>query len=357
MRLSLVLAPAALAVTLAGCSPKFDPASYVEKLRVVAVRAEPPEIDPGGVATLETLVLRPDFATTVRTTTIVHVACVPDPRRPDQFSPCVMLPNLVAPAATVAAAARMACAAPLVDGPLWPPIDLAGVERCDGGGCDPASIGTTALPPRVTVPAAFGFTPDGPDNVLGVQAQVLSFAVEATPDELVEPVGTICAGGDDRARLAAQVAVNLARLWEAREHVLSEKRVWIRGPAAVNPPNRNPAVTGITAGSLTLDPGAATTVHTGELDLRPVLPSDPAEQPEGYWKLDATGALIEHVTEQWAFSWFATAGELKKVNTHDAGDPDRWKLSEARGPARVAVVVRDLRGGTSWAVRDVEVAP
>jgi hypothetical protein len=367
MRRPNVPAAAALALALAGCTPEFDPASFIEKLRVVAVQAEPPElqapdVDPSSAATLSTLVLRPDFATTVRTTTIVHVACVPDPRRPEDLVPCVMLPNLVEPAAMVAAGAQLACDPEAVPSIAWAPIGLVGVESCEGSACGSATLvdptsGTTALPPRVTVPANFRFTDGGPDRTLGVQAQVLSFAVDATPDELVQEVGTICPAGGERARLEAKVAANLARLWGSREHVLSQKRLWIHGPAARNPPNRNPTVTGIRASDFLLDPAAPTTIRAGELELLPALSADPGEQPETYWKVDASGVPIEQATEKWAFSWFATTGELKKVNTHGGGDPDRWNLTEGRGRARVAVVVRDLRGGTSWAVRDVTIVP
>src|SRR5512139_78469 len=103
----------AAALAVAACSPDFDPASKIEKLRVVAIRAEPPEIDPtadpSAVATLTSLVLRADFLTTTRTTTVVHLACVPVPRDPNP-TPCVMFENLRDQAAALAAGAREACA-------------------------------------------------------------------------------------------------------------------------------------------------------------------------------------------------------------------------------------------------------
>ena len=65
------------ALALAACSPDFDPASKVDKLRVLAIKAEPPEVEPGSVATLESLVLRADFdADPLRTTTVVSCTTI-----------------------------------------------------------------------------------------------------------------------------------------------------------------------------------------------------------------------------------------------------------------------------------------
>jgi hypothetical protein len=352
MRRSLLIA-AALAA--AACSPDFDPASRIEKLRVVAIRAEPPEIDPAGVQTadLTSLVLRADYATTTRTTTVVHLACVPVPGDPNP-TPCVLLQNLRDPAVAIAAGARQACAQAAAVDPggattAWPAIALAGFEACVDDACGAASASGGPLPPaQVAIPAGLVFPAAGVERTLGVQAVDLAFALDATPDELVAGIGTACP--------AADVADQLARLWAVREHVLSTKRVPIRGPASPNAPNRNPAVAGIVAGVTPLDPAAATTLGRGKLELAPVLPAGAAGAPEAYVKLDADGRPIEPATEEWVYSWFSTAGELKDLHTRSLTKPDEWTVWDA-GPARVVVVVRDLRGGTSWAVRDVVFAP
>jgi len=129
----------------------------------------------------------------------------------------------------------------------------------------------------------------------------------------------------------------------------------IRGPDALaGERNHNPAVTGILAGGVALDPDAATTFAPGETQLAPELPAGPGGQPEIYTRLDAAGAPVETVAEEWVFSWFATAGDLEDLHTRGA-DTERWTFDGARGPVRVVVVVRDLRGGVGWAVRDVVV--
>ena len=154
------------------------------------------------------------------------------------------------------------------------------------------------------------------------------------------------------------LAAQLSALWGVREHVLSTKRVQIRGPEARDPPNRNPAIAGIAAGSLALDPGAVSTVAAGTLALTPLLPSGPDGDPEPYTKLDAAGRPIESTREEWVYSWFSTAGELDETHTRGAV-PEEWTVAAAPAGLRavVAAVVRDLRGGTAWAVRDVAVAP
>jgi hypothetical protein len=342
---SPIVAALALSVALAACTPEFDPASRVAGLRVLAIRAEPPEIDPAGAATLASLVVRGDFASDrTRQTTIVHLACVPVPGATAP-TPCVMLANLQDPAASIAAGVRQACAGEGADAP-WPPIALVGLESCADGACGPAEAGGAPLPSaRLTVPAAFAFPASGPERILGVQAVVLAFALDATPDELVAGVGTTCPAGD--------LAANLARLWPAREHVLSTKRVAIRGPEAPDAPNRNPGVDGILAGGVPLDPAGPTTLAPGVRPLSPVSPPGIDGEPEVYTELDAAGAPIQVKTEEWVYSWFSTAGELKDLHTHGT-ETDEWTASVAPGTrAKVAVVVRDLRGGTGWALREV----
>jgi hypothetical protein len=54
--------PWVMAVILAGCGSGFDPAWYVQDLRVLAVKAEPPEVAPGQTTTLTALVADPSGA-------------------------------------------------------------------------------------------------------------------------------------------------------------------------------------------------------------------------------------------------------------------------------------------------------
>jgi hypothetical protein len=342
------LLAAGAALALAGCNPDFDPASQVDGMRVLAVRAEPPEIGPTpaeGEAALTALVLRPEWtADPARATTIVYVACTPTPGDPTP-SPCVAFASLRDPAAVVAEAARAGCTAGAPAGGAR--AAFAGAEGCDRGGCRPFEVGGATLPPpRLALPEGFGFDdlPRGaPERILGVEAAVLAFAIDAPPAEL--------AAGADPACPLGGVATRLAELWSARPHVLSLKRVQIRGPEAPDAPNRNPAIAGIAARGTALAADAPSTIDGGTIDLAPLLPGGAAGLVDRYTELDTTGAPLEVKTEEWAFSWFSTAGELDETHTRD-GELDEWQVGGGT-TALVAAVVRDLRGGVAWQVREV----
>lgn len=353
----LLLCLAALAV--AACTPDFEPASRVDRLRVLAVRADPPEIEPAGAAAaapdraaLTAFVVRPGRATDPgRETTVLYLACLPVPGDPSP-TPCAAFAGLRDPAALVAEAARGTCA-----GEPVPAIGLAGLEICAGASCGAATVAVAGAPvtlprPELALPAGYGFgsLPEGsPERILGLEAEVLAFALDATAAELGAAAGSGCALGD--------VAAEVVRLWPAREHVLSTKRVRVRGPEAIDPPNRNPALDGISADGVPLAAVAPpSSVATGKRQLRPVLPPDAPALQELYTRIDAAGAPIERKPEEWVYSWFATAGEIDDLHTREPS-PDAWTIpsSASGGRALVAAVVRDLRGGTAWVVREVEV--
>lgn len=353
-------------LALAACTPDFDPASRVDKLRVLAVQAEPPEIAPvpasgaaaaPGRAALTSLVLRADFATAPdRETTVLYLACVPTPGDPTP-SPCVLLAGLRDPAGMLAGVARTSCAAPPAGGTA--PVAFAGAEVCrapaasSSGTRAPATTsgGLTLPAPELALPAGYGFDalpPGAPERILGVQAVVLAFALDATPDELAAGSG---------ACLAEVLATRLAALWAEREHVLIVKRVWIRGPDAPDAPNENPALDGIAAGGVPLDPASPASLPRASVALTPVLPANADALHQAYTELDTTGAFVRSDRERWIYSWFGTAGELKDLHTGDGG-VEQWDLAAAAGgPALVAAVVRDLRGGVAWSWAEVTIAP
>jgi hypothetical protein len=351
---------AAAALALAACTPDFDPASQVDKLRVLAVRADPPEIAPAPAAgtpaapdhaALTSFVVRADFAADPsRRTTVAYLACIPVPGDPTP-SPCVVLASLRDPTAVLADAAQASCAVPPPAG-APAPIAFAGFEVCDRNGCGAVQLGGTTLPtPEVRVPPGYAFdalAPGAPERILGVEAIALAFALDATPEELGD--------GSPGGCPTASVARRLSELWGTREHVLSTKRVQIRGPEAPDAPNQNPAIDGIAADGTALASSAPAQLAAGTLQLTPVLPGDAAGTPEAYTKLDAAGAPIEAAVEEWVYSWFSTAGELHDLHTR-GGAAEEWKVAAGGGRVRalVAAVVRDLRGGVAWTLREVAV--
>jgi hypothetical protein len=362
---------ASVLLAAAGCSPDFDPASHVEKLRVLAVRAEPPEIAPAADGTapdrtaLGALVAHPDFvADPARRAVVLHLACTPMPGNPTPL-PCAVLDALAAPDALLAAADLAgACTAP--GRGTMGALTFAGLEACGLEGCVPLSVRTdpgdpdsaVELPaPAYLLPAGFDLAalpPGTPERVLGTEVTALALALDASPDDLA-PAASV----PDACSALAEVASRFGALWTARDHVSVLKRIRVRGPDALNTPNVNPEISGVSLDGATLPApgGVPAQIASGiEADLLPLLPGDPDVLRETYVKCDAAGTPIETAVEEWTFSWFATAGELDDLHTRDAAEPDPF-TPPASGRILVHAVVRDLRGGIGWASGVAEVAP
>lgn len=354
--------PLLLLVAAAGCAPDFDPASEISGLRVLAVRAEPPELAPAddgsapAGAAIDALLAHPlQAADPSRRATVLHLACTPAPGDAGA-SPCARLDALADPAALLSAAdLTEACAAP-GRGRVGA-LTLAGFGACGPLGCGPAAVrrdpgdpasevalpeGAYALPPDLSLAAL----PAGaPERVLGLEVTVVTLALDAAPAELAPATAA-----PDACAALAEVAGRFLAEWELRAHVTALKRIRVRGPEALSPPNANPAISAIRLGGVELPPpgGAPAAVPGGaEQDLLPVLPGDPEALREEYVYADSAGRPIETRREDWAFSWFATAGEIDRLVTHGAAEADRYAPPGA-GPALVWSVVRDLRGGVAW---------
>jgi hypothetical protein len=355
----------------AGCGPAFDPASEVQGLRVLAIRAEPPEIAPvsdGSAparAALGSLVVHPDFASNPgRGATVLHLACTPAPGD-GTATLCAALSELADPGTLLAVAdLSTACAAPGVGAPGA--VTFSGFEGCGRSGCGPIAVlrDPDDAGSAVTLPAAgyslpvdytFDLLPPGdPARVLGREVVDVSLTLDASPAELAPAT----AAADDCAALAA-VMQRMAEEWSARPHVVSLKRIRVRGPEAPSAPNQNPAITGMTLAGIALPSagGALPAFAPGvELELLPTLPAPFDLLRETWIRCDATGAPIEAVTEDWTFSWFSTAGELDVARTQSPGEPERF-TTPGTGSAQLWAVVRDSRGGTAWVPGEVSVGP
>jgi hypothetical protein len=64
---------------LAGCGSDLPSASFIDKLRVLAVQAEPPEVAPGEPTTLRALVVQPVLPSPAPSTDAIWLACTPPP--------------------------------------------------------------------------------------------------------------------------------------------------------------------------------------------------------------------------------------------------------------------------------------
>jgi hypothetical protein len=149
-------------------------------------------------------------------------------------------------------------------------------------------------------------------------------------------------------------------------HVLAVKRIEVRGAKApTDAPNVNPQVRGILAGGAPLGDLAA----SATVPLAPDAcgPATAGCERQRYSRLDADGAPVETLTEEWLYSFFATAGKLDSNRTLGETKADTWsgpatregQLEPLAAPAHerdsIYVVVRDRRGGIGWAVVQLQV--
>ena len=94
--------------------------------------------------------------------------------------------------------------------------------------------------------------------------------------------------------------------------------------------------------------------------VTPIQPPGADLLREHYANLDAAGRALVSAREDWVYSWFSTAGKLEDLHTRDPA-AEEWTIgtedaSASGGQAVVAAVLRDLRGGVAWTVRDVKLA-
>jgi len=383
-----------LILLAAGCGETFKPASYVDRLRILAVQADPPEVmdpasdpsggGPGASSRIRSLVADPaQLEDLEREVSVLYLACTPDPRQPSQGAVCTSYAMLQDPAALAALLGRSAGGDPASCGgasegePDTGPettslISFLGGERCAHGvDCEPLSItvGDSAFPlppPTYVVPdhlRLHDLDPGDPARILGVHASVVAIALAASADELLQGIDP-----GDPCTLATELGPRLAALLEIRDSVVAVKRIQVRGPDATDPPNLNPAVDGILNGDLPLPPEledpipeAAALSRGRAYPLRAILPGDPPDLRQPFTIYDARGKKLKEEEEERLYSWFATAGSFEELRLRSPDEPNRWTAPTGReeddpipvgGRVFFYTVVRDMRGGVDWAVRE-----
>ena len=296
-----------LTAALCGCKPDFGtPASLVTERRILAVRAEPPEVRATESATFTALVVSPDGT---------------DASPPVDWSLCV------------------------TPKPLDENNVVSSACLSDGGVMPVASATPTTM---ATVPAnaCALFGPDPPPQMMGqpplrprdpdvtggyyqplrlVDGMVTGFALERVTCDL--------------AQAGADLAVQYAMTYHA---------------------NANPSLQPLTATAAgapvalsALPGGAAIDFSVGWPDAA----------VESFPVFDVgSAALITH-RESMRVSWFATAGSFEhEVTGRDEGDlatttDNVWTAPSTPGPVHLWVVLRDSRGGVDFAAYDLTVTP
>jgi hypothetical protein len=299
------------ALTLGGCPignnkfPKpadLSPAWRIDKLRVLAVVADPPEVRPGETATFRALIVDPqgDRGATV------WLAC---------------------------------------------PSDGGGI----GFGCaiDPAFDFTTATPDELAAAGFIGFEPflsptyTAPADLLdGLDARAAAEGAYVTVTVSVLPADVL-------AELTSGEADPTAALDFSSVQVAYKRLV----VSTAVTPNHNPEIVRFTAEGAPLPPGATLVVDAGETyEIGAELAEGAVESylykgPDGVWQ--------ERVEEPY-IHWYTDGGTMQEeITLHPylqadwvAPDPDAERDEGDPAPptsGTLWAVVRDRRGGMSWA--------
>lgn len=300
-RLLLVLALAGVA-----CSDEpevvLEPASFIEKLRVLAIKAEPPEAAPGQNVVLTALVADPLAA--IRDVGHLWVLC--DPSTDNELGNACASQDLL----------RDFNPDELPDGVrVFPPLFDFAFYRS---------------PPDVLD----GLEEDSVQRQKGLTATVLLVVWEGgTQEDLQDPT------------IIRQLALKRVRIADPKEE-----------------PNRNPEIAALTLDGETWDSTPVLEVKAGStINLTA---TSTAESVQTFERILPDGTVQEQ-SEQNVFSWYTRGGTftqgLEYSSRTESGDPIGLTLPALgtlpNDVLDVWVVLRDARGGTDWAHRKLQLVP
>ncbi len=318
-RAALSLVAALWALALASCGSTYDPPSLINKLRVLAVRAEPPVLRPTGNTTLTPLVVGQDEPL------CYAWAFCPFAWPKDGLYRCFD-PRLLQPVGT-GATATVTPAHVLTSLAKVPEVfaDL-GVEMPDGLNPqrDPANAPAVELQVMFKVATL--------QSVGGTCPADVAAWIEAPCVDR-----EVCVAGFKRLALASSAAAVHS----------NPKLEGLRLNAVLWPDDLTPTVTPYRG-----DPDETFLgLKAGAISLLPVWSEDSLERIGASLDPGASGDRNESLL----FSWFSTAGDYKKQRSFD-DIPDNALLPPGRpGPLRIWLVVRDGRNGVDWLSREVDV--
>lgn len=280
----------------AGCANDFDPPSLVDHLRVLAVKADPPYIDPA-----------PAARTTLSTLT---VGVASDTPLCHAWSLC---------AAVTTSKGHLHCVDPALEVSLGTQATAT---------VDAAALATLAQGAAKLGGSGLGGGPPGAsgDNTLSKVRLTVMFGVAERA-----ALGGTCPN--------APVDFQGANCQDPERCLIGTKSLVL----AVSPDDRhnNPKLEPTEVGGTALANGEKTAVKPGAIALLPTWTEDSREP------ISAAGTDRESLL----MSWFSTAGEFDQQRSYDDVPGNSLTLSAgalAGEGARVWVVVRDGRGGTDW---------
>ena len=292
----------ALALLLCGCGAQLKPETLVDKLRVLSITAEPPEVKPGQSSQLSVLQLDP----TGGITTVIWVGCEPDP-----FGE-----------------GRSACNDTTA---LLQPTSFTTFPE----GVRILGIGNTAA--YASAPTLFDPIPPGDSNRFnGVVGPVLAVVI----DEEIDPTSTNEELRDLFARIEKQEVKSVFALSRV---TVSEKE----------PRNQNPRLQQLEVDGEALPGNATLQVLPGQSRALKVTAADaetyPLQLPEA----------MEERQETLVAAWYSTSGRFSLERVELAKQPDTYftapgapDIPEDPVPMRrfgtIWLVLRDSRGGQAY---------
>ncbi len=302
--------------SLIGCNEDWAPVYFVEKLRVLGIRAQPPDLAPGHATQLEALVVDPSNPQNAHT--LFWFACDPDPTSLEQPE-CAKYSTLE---------------------------DMQEVfesENLPQGmrvlGISSSNSSDQKFPKIIYSSPEHTFSKLDPQDQLrqkGVLAIILLLAVDTTPPPYppsAEEIKSIL----DKAR-NKQV-----------DSLLAIKRIRISENQNLN---KNPQIEGMLCNSGFWPAGLRPIKLQPEktYELAGIVSSDSIEH---YSEMNPDGQLLEK-EERPIFSWFSSIGSLEAIRTTNE-KVNRFLVSPQSVPSSrygmIYQVLRDGRGGTSFASR------
>jgi hypothetical protein len=292
-----------LGLAFAACTPNWSPASVVDSLRVIGVRAEPPEIRPGQTAQLQQLIINPGGGPT----TTLWLGCDPDPFGEGR--------GACSDVTALSDASQLVNTSALPEG-----VKLVGFN-------DQAAYSVAST--LFDVLAA-----DDPRRVTGTVGLIVSIAVA----EEISPAAT-----------SAELSAVAGRV---RDGTTASQLTLFRVAVSENPnPNHNPIVDLMTVNLQDVWPGQTAMIEPvidNPIDLA-------AHDYEAYDEVTPSG--VQHNTENIVASWYTTTGRftedrvallsaVKSKLTGPGSDPDDLVPVDRRGT--LWAVLRDSRGGQVW---------
>ncbi len=326
--------PLAFALALAGCLEELPSVSRIEDLRILAVRAEPPEVEPGQTVQLDALVVDPFD----RTASYRWYACLaPTPGE-----------GFFGGGSETATSGGQGT--PLSTDPYGGSCQ----RRFEAGEPFSFDLGTAATA-SLTIPADIFDTDAALKLSYGLPEDV------EIPSELAAAFLGIA---------GVNVTVSLTVEVDGRREE-STKRVNVSLPSPVpdNAPNLNPAPPAIGLRVLgskeeIAETGASptdgrclrtTAPKFSSNEVYEIVPVNLPAEPVPYAALipSTSGEVpfeFASTEESLFFSFFSDVGALKKEVSKSPGSPEnQWTIDASEGGAATLwVVVRDGRGGTSW---------